>query len=118
NCRGGLDHCGSTNATLKQMDLRQSGLAAIEHLETNLPVCDLAQRDHRGLLAAMALGVDQRRGTDRDLTCTISRGQRELEAIGNVLKAVFDGDACHGSILFKKLEKSGVTHTLALVTQA
>src|SRR5690606_26132979 len=95
-----------------------SGLAAIEHLETDLPFRDLAQRDHRGLLAAMTIGVDQRRGADRDLARAIGRGKRELEAVGNFLQAVFDGDACHGSILFKNLEKFGVTRALTPVAQA
>src|SRR5438094_7046173 len=64
----------------------------LQHLEADLAFGDLAQRGDAGLVLALDLGsmaLAQHAGA-------VGRGQHQLEAVGDLLETVFDGDACHG----------------------
>ena len=77
---------------------RRGGVGvALQHLDADLAGGDLAQRDDGGLVA---VGLDQRRRAGADLARAIGRGERELEAVGDALQAVVDGDAGHADLRF------------------
>src|SRR5437867_8816792 len=76
---------------------------ALEHFGADLAGGDLAQRDHGRLVA---VGLDQRRGAGAELARAISGGERELEAVGDPLETVVDGDAGHGWIPVQGLARS------------
>src|SRR5438876_3536644 len=66
---------------------------ALQHVGAHLAGGDLPQRDHGRLVA---VGLDQWARPGAELARAVSRRQRELEAVGNSLQAVVDGDAGHG----------------------
>src|SRR3970282_2304229 len=72
---------------------RGRGGVALEHLGADLAGRDLAQRDDRELVA---VGLDERRGAGAELARAVGRRQRELEAIGDSLEAIVDGNSGHG----------------------
>ena len=53
---------------------------------------DLAQGDDRVLVV---VALDRQRGAGRDRARAMGGKENELEAIGDLVDAVFDGDACH-----------------------
>ncbi len=61
-------------------------------LGLDLAVGDLAQRYH-GVLVAVA--IDQQVGAARNLAGPLRGEQDEVEPVGNLVDAIFDGDASH-----------------------
>jgi hypothetical protein len=83
----------AATALLRLLQVDASGQDVIHrHVERDLPLCDLAQRGHGGLVA----GVDLGRGALRQLTSTIGRSQGELKAVGDFVQTIFNGDTGHG----------------------
>src|SRR3954469_911527 len=72
---------------------RRRGVA-LEDFGADLAAGDLAQGDHGRLVAVR---LDQRARAGAELARAIGGGQREVEAVGNSLQAVVDGDAGHGT---------------------
>lgn len=72
----------------------------LQHFHADLAGRDLAQRDDRRLVAAF----DLRRVALRKLPRAIGGGERQFEAVRNLLQAVFNGNASHvGSFLLNML---------------
>jgi hypothetical protein len=65
----------------------------VEDFEADLAGGDFAQGDHGRLVAAR---FDQRRAAQRELAGAVGRGQGQLEAVGNELDAIINGDTGHG----------------------
>src|SRR5438105_10912633 len=78
---------------------RRHGVS-LQHFGADLAGGDLAQRDHRRLVAVR---LDERRGAGAELARAIGGGQRELEAVGDSLQAIVDGDASHGGFRFLRV---------------
>ncbi len=71
-----------------------SGRHFLEHLQADLAFGDFAQGGHARLVLALDLGGMALAEHAR----TVGRGQHELKTVGDLLQAVFDGDACHGGL--------------------
>ncbi|KGC61213.1 hypothetical protein DM47_2622 [Burkholderia mallei] len=72
----------------------------LQHFDADLAGRDLAQRDDRRLVAAF----DLRRMALRELPRAVGGGERQFEAVRNLLQAVFNGNASHvGSFLLNML---------------
>ena len=67
----------------------------LEHTLIELGLGDLAQR-HDGVLVAIA--VERDLGASRDVARPLRGKHHELEAIGDLHDAVFDGYAGHGDL--------------------
>ncbi|ADC45047.1 hypothetical protein Rmet_6430 [Cupriavidus metallidurans CH34] len=78
-------------ATMNHRPSRQSGRYLLQHLDANLARCDLAERHHGGLVLCLDLG----RVALHELTCTVRRGEGELEAVRDVFQTIFDGNTRH-----------------------
>ena len=63
----------------------------LQHFDTDFAGRDLAQRRHGRLVLAR----DLRGMTLRELSRSIGRRERELEAVGDVLQTILDGDPGH-----------------------
>src|SRR6185436_15685007 len=96
--RGAVAAMGSDYPTPRFLQGRNAGRhgAALENFGADLAGGNLAQRNHRGLVAVR---LDQRARTGAELARAIGCGQRELKTVGNSLQAIVDGDARHGSTL-------------------
>ena len=70
----------------------------LQHLFSGLAFSDFAQGDHRRLI----LRVDLRGIALGDLTGAVSGAQHELEAIRNLLQAVFNSNTSQLYFLFQK----------------
>src|SRR5438067_6943668 len=86
------DYTRFRTAELLQAGRRRGHGVALQDLGAHLASRDLAQRDDGHLVA---VGLDERRGAGAELARTVGRGQCELEAVGDSLQAVIDGDASH-----------------------
>ena len=62
-----------------------------QHLESSDAGGDLAQRRDRGFI----LGFEARLVALSQFARTLSGGESHVEPIGNFLKTIFDGNACH-----------------------
>src|SRR5436190_1980893 len=85
---------GSDYKTPRELQARRRrrGGVALEDFGADLAGGDLAQGDHGRLVA---IRLDQRARAGAELARAVSRGQRELEAVGNSLQAIVDGDSGH-----------------------
>src|SRR5438874_675865 len=86
------DYTRFRTAELLQAGRRRGHGVALQDLGAHLASRDLAQRDDGHLVA---VGLDERRGAGTELARTVGRGQREVEAVGDSLQAVVNGDASH-----------------------
>jgi hypothetical protein len=68
------------------------GLCAAENFYSNQTGSNFTQSNHRGFVA---ITLNQWGATHGDLTRTVSRRQRKLKTIGNVLDAIIDGNTSH-----------------------
>ena len=71
--------------------LRVSDRNLLQHLDANRTLGDLAQRGDAGLV----LGLDARGMALAEHAGTVGGSQNQLEAVRDLLQAVFDGDAGH-----------------------
>ena len=69
----------------------------LEHFNADLAGGNFAQRRHARLVAAL----DARRVPLAEHARPVGGCQHQLETVGDLLKAVFDGDAGHGGVLRK-----------------
>ncbi|HAJ12323.1 MAG TPA: hypothetical protein DCM06_07145 [Comamonadaceae bacterium] len=76
---------------IRSLPLLRSGRHLLEHLEADLAGSDFAQRRDGGLV----LAFDLRGMALAEHAGTVGGGQHQLEAVGDLLQAIFDGDACH-----------------------
>lgn len=63
----------------------------LQKIHANFAFSDLAQRDDGGLV----LGVDQGLVSLRELTRAVCGDQNHLEAVRDLLEAIFNGNAGH-----------------------
>jgi len=68
-------------------------IGLLEDLEADVTGGDFTQRQHRDLVVRP---FERRLGPVRELAGALRGHQHQLEQVGNVLQAVFDGDAGHG----------------------
>src|SRR5690606_590730 len=88
---GGVFCMAMSASTEAEPAVIPSGGDASQHFDPDLAGGDLAQRGHRRLV----LRFDLRRVPLREHARAVGGRQRELETIGDLLQAVFDGDAGH-----------------------
>src|SRR5713101_9302954 len=74
--------------------LRSPSVDAVQVFHAHLARRDFAQCDDRRLVAR---GLDERRAALGELARAIRGRERQLEAVGDSLYTIFDGDSCHGS---------------------
>src|SRR5258707_659582 len=70
--------------------------ARLDSILSDLAARDLAQRDHGALVP---VGLDQGRGAGAELARAIGRGQSQVEAVGDFLQAIVNGDPGHVGFL-------------------
>src|SRR6476620_2221491 len=71
---------------------RGRGGVFFQYLGANFSRRDLAQRDHRRLVA---VGLDHGRGAGAELAGAVGRGEGEMEAVVDAFQAIVDCDSGH-----------------------
>src|SRR6266704_332743 len=73
---------------------RSPRVDAVQVFHADFPRGDLAQCDHRGLVAR---GLDVRGAALGELAGAVGGRERQLETVGDSFQTIFDGDARHGA---------------------